>query len=109
MSNATRSLSDHLSEVSRANRSVSLEMASIISFLFGLALAVVSLWPLAFSFMASVVPEDNNFDMERSVLPEFVQLALSKRGIMILCFSILIPAALLMSAGVVIRHFWEKK
>src|SRR4051812_8123641 len=101
MSTLTRSLANHLGEVKRANRAVSLELASIISFLFGLALGVISLWPLVFAFLASVIPEDNNFDFKQSIFPEFAQLALSKAGIMISCLTILIPAVLFMSAGIV--------
>jgi hypothetical protein len=105
----TRSLADYLSEVKRANRAVFLEMASALSFLVGFALAVVALWPLVVYFWASVMPEDNDHSLTELVLPQFDQLASGKIVIVITVLIILIPATLLMSAGVVIRHFWEKK
>jgi hypothetical protein len=102
----TRSLAKHLGEVNRANRAVSLELASIISFLAGLALAVIALWPAVFAFMISVIPEDKGPSLDEIFFPG---LALSKWGILVSSLIFLIPATLLMSAGVVIRHFWEKK
>lgn len=104
-----RSMEDHLNEVKRANRAVSLEMGSVIVFLVGLALAVIALWPLVYSFLISVLPEDSDVSLERSISPEFVDLALGGWGIAISLLALLIPAALLMSAGVVMRRFWEKK
>ena len=105
MSDFTKSLTSYLSEIKRANRAVSLEMASIVSFLVGLVLAVIALWPLVYSFLISVIPEDNELSLDEF----FQKLALSRWGITIAVLDFLIPAALLMSAGVVMRHFFEKK
>jgi Sec-independent protein secretion pathway component TatC len=102
----TRSLANRLGEVKRANRAVSLELASIVSFLAGLALAVIALWPAVFAFMISVIPEDKKPSLDEIFFPG---LALSKWGILITSLVFLIPAAILMSTGVVMRHFWEKK
>jgi uncharacterized protein YqgC (DUF456 family) len=105
MINIRRSVASHLDDVRRANRAVSLEIGSVVSFLVGLVVAVVDVLFLATAFMSSLVPEDAEPSLGTMLFPK---LAPSPLLIMLSALGMLIPAAVLIFAGMVMRRFFVR-